>query len=429
MPGKIRTFIQHQFEKLSMIESLIYACVVLLSFMLPLSKIPVPGTIGILFVLSVIRAVQQKGNSLKKPGFVSVLLVGLYVVYIAGIIYSANRASALFDLEVKLSFLIIPLIFVLAGKNIFTEKRIQTIKLVFVCGALFSTFANLLHSTYLSMHAYFTLDNYMYNRLSWGFHPSYAALYMNIAILILFLYLIRRWDTFKTRTKVIFSVTILYFFVFNIFLNSKMGIIMSALTLLILLVYMVVTKRKFVLGFISLAVFILATVVIMKWTPYISNRLVSAWQSFISYNQTGTHQNDGTTSRLQVWHYASQVAIKNIPAGVGTGDVRSALNAAYIENGFVDGAAMNLNAHNQFLQTWVAIGIPGLSILALIIISLFFSGAKKKNIYILIFTLVLLGNFLVESMLETQAGVIFTIFFLCLYDMGERKTQERSGGI
>jgi O-antigen ligase len=425
MLGKIRKFIEQQFAQLSMLESLIYAFVFLLSFLLPLSKVPVPAMIGILFILSVIRTIQQKGKYLQKPGLASLLLIGLYVGYIAGLSYSSDTARGLFDLEVKLSFLIIPVIFILAGKNIFTEKRIQTLKLVFVCGALISSLVNLLHGTYLSMNAYFTLDNYMYNRLSWGFHPSYAALYMNMAILILTLYLISQWDKLKISTKILFCFTILYFFVFVIFLNSKMGILMSGLTILLLLVYMVIKKRKFWLGLISLTMLILVTFIIMKWTPYISTRLVSSWQSFISYNQNGVHQNDGTTYRLQIWHYASQVAIKNSPAGVGTGDVKSELNAAYLENGFADGAAMNLNAHNQFLQTWIGIGLPGLCILALIFITLFISGIKNRNAYILIFTIMLLGNNLVESMLETQAGVIFTVFFICLFDMGERKNAKK----
>ena len=428
MPTKFRESINLHMAQLSRIESLLYAVMILLCLLLPLSKTPVPLIMVVLFVLSIVRTVQQKGNNILKPGLTTVCLMVLYIIYVAGLIYTSDLSRGFFDLEVKLSFLVVPLIFILSGKNIFNEQRVQTLKLVFVAGALISTFVNLLHATYISLNEYFTFDNYMYNRLSWGFHPSYAALYLNVSILILFLFLIRNWEKLKIRIKILLSVIILYFFVHIIFLNSKMGIIMSGLTLLVLLIYLVISKRKYLLGLLSLAVFLLVSVLILKFTPYISSRLASAWEAFISYSETGTHQNDGTTNRLQVWHYASQVAIKNLPEGVGTGDVRSALNTAYIENGFVNGAAMNLNAHNQFLQTFVAIGLPGLCILVLIIMSLFYSGIKKKNIYILIFSLVLLGNFLVESMLETQAGVIFTIFFICLYDMGERKNSTEIKG-
>jgi hypothetical protein len=44
---------------------------------------------------------------------------------------------------------------------------------------------------------------------------------------------------------------------------------------------------------------------------------------------------------------------------------------------------------------------------------------QKSGIYVL-FAILIILNFLVESMLQTQAGVIFYVFFISLFLLSER---------
>jgi O-antigen ligase len=70
-----------------------------------------------------------------------------------------------------------------------------------------------------------------------------------------------------------------------------------------------------------------------------------------------------------------------------------------------------LNAHNQYLQTTVALGVIGLLVLILILLLPALQAYRQNNFPYFVF-LVLLGfNLLFESMLETQAGVVFYAFF------------------
>ena len=76
-----------------------------------------------------------------------------------------------------------------------------------------------------------------------------------------------------------------------------------------------------------------------------------------------------------------------------------------------------LNAHNQYLQTFLGLGIPGL-LLLLSFLLVPFSLAwkkKKKNFPYMAFILIVLLNFLVESMLEARAGTNFIALFNCLF--------------
>ena len=70
-----------------------------------------------------------------------------------------------------------------------------------------------------------------------------------------------------------------------------------------------------------------------------------------------------------------------------------------------------LNAHNQFIQTFISIGVLGfLTLLASIIIPMIYA-IKRNNMIYVFFLLLFFINILVESMLENQAGVVFYAFF------------------
>jgi O-antigen ligase len=417
------SFPQH-FASLDLFEKLLFIFLALLCFLIPMNKIPVVYVIGCLLFLSTLITLNRKGKNIIKPGPVTLLLIILYLLYVIGMIYTSVWEKGLFDLQIKLSFVMFPAIFMFSSKNLYSKTGIRTLKFIFVSGAIAGTFVSLGHALYISLTTYFTFDHFMYNELSWSFHPSYHAMYLTIAIIILFVHLINQWDEIKTLTKLSIAFIILYFFVFIIFLNSKAGMILAPLSILILLIYLVVSKRKYILGIVALVAVIIVSVFVLNRTPYITSRFVSFFSVISSGQANPSSTGDGTSNRVLAWKCAEHVALENLPMGVGTGDVRATLNPCYLENGFQEGAELKLNAHNQFLQTTVAIGLPGLITLLLIFIIFIVQGIRKRNVYILLFTLVLLGNFLVESMLETQAGVVFITFFICLYDMAERRSDN-----
>ena len=73
-----------------------------------------------------------------------------------------------------------------------------------------------------------------------------------------------------------------------------------------------------------------------------------------------------------------------------------------------------LNAHNQFLQTFIGTGIIGFLLLLSITLGAIIKGFINKNYLLILFSLLMILNFLVESMLQAQAGFIFFVFFFCI---------------
>ena len=73
-----------------------------------------------------------------------------------------------------------------------------------------------------------------------------------------------------------------------------------------------------------------------------------------------------------------------------------------------------LNAHNQFLQTFIGTGLLGFALLLMMTVGGLIYGFVKRNYILILFSVLMIFNFLVESMLQAQAGFVFFVFFFCL---------------
>jgi O-antigen ligase len=91
--------------------------------------------------------------------------------------------------------------------------------------------------------------------------------------------------------------------------------------------------------------------------------------------------------------------------------VIQALIEIFKENNIKKALQLRSNAHNQFLQTFITLGIIGFLILSLSLILPAYYTFRHKHFLYLLFLIIVSINFLVESMLETQAGVVFYAFF------------------
>ena len=67
------------------------------------------------------------------------LFTGLYFVYLMGLLYTSNMEYARFDIQVKLSLLVFPILFATIDGWIFSFLRINYIFLTYIAGCLAAT--------------------------------------------------------------------------------------------------------------------------------------------------------------------------------------------------------------------------------------------------------------------------------------------------
>jgi O-antigen ligase len=386
----------------------------LLAFIMPLQK-TVFTWVLVAFVVFWIGSgelkikVQSLNHNIKSLLF----FISFYFLYILGLIYTSNMASGIFDLQIKVCLFVFPFVFFSISKKIV----LKPILLSFIAGC----FVSFLICICVAFYKYFLTHKtggFYYNELSMTFHPSYLSMYVDFAIACLISF------EFDRRKNTLFYpryFSIILIFIFSVFvglLSSKMGIIVFILIFLFSITILILKYHKIKIGLGIITLCLIITSTFLYFNPYIYDRFDTARKSFLGQYHDPV---DGTYNREHIWESGISIIMKNTLIGVGTGDTKDELLNEYLRTNLKDAYDKRLNAHNQFIQTFISIGILGFLILLALFIVPFIFAWKKKNWLFILFTTIVFVNFLVESMLETQAGVVFFAFFNTLLFLDLKK--------
>lgn len=329
----------------------------------------------------------------------------LYFVYLAGLIYSSNMEYGLHDLETKLSILICPVVF-LISRDI-DPKSIRKILLAFVVGCL-AAFLTCLLIVFIN-DGVSDPGNFLYTKLSYFIHAGYFSMYISFAICIVLFFL--KAKLYKSNLQMFGWISlIVFFFIAQVMLSSKTGLISSVLIFIIAGGYIIFEKRKIIFGVSIILCAILFVAVAINKIPMLESRM-QTMQQVNDIAHVDKASTESSAARLLIWSASFDIIKENYLAGVGTGDVKDVLMIKYKEKEMTGAYEHELNAHNQYLQTFIALGIVGFSVLLVnLMVPLLYSFKGKKYLYVFFLALIIF-NFMTESMLETQAGVIFYAFF------------------
>lgn len=374
--------------------------IALIAFTLPLNKSLVPLLILLCLCIWLIEGnFKEKLQTFKKPLFIA--CISFYMLHVFGLIYTFNIKTGTFDLEQKLAFLIFPMLFFSVK---LPAKDHTTVLKTFITGCILAgliCLANAAYKYYVSAET----DSFFYSTFSAIMHSSYFAMYLNFGVALL---LFNKEVLQNKRYKVI---VILFFSGLIILLSSKSGILSLGLVLFCKIVSDIVIYKKYLRASMIIMVSGISIVMLYNFYPKLFVRLRQMHVSLTS----NANEFDTTGSRVAIWKNAVSIISENLLFGVGTGDVKDALKNEYAQKGETKLLEKKLNAHNQYLQTFIALGLPGIFALTVIIGIILFYSLKSNQWDGAVFTLIVALNLLFESMLETQAGVIFIAFFAMFY--------------
>lgn len=343
-----------------------------------------------------------------------IYLAAFFVAHWIGLWNTTNTSFAFMDIGMKASFIIFPILFIIFP----IQVSWRNFKKAFIYGALASILIAFTVATinYLENGKLWMMrDKY----LAHWMHRSYWSAYLNIALL----FLLQEWLNAK-RFKLLYLFPIVLFIVTIILLGSKIMLLGMVIVIFAVLFNWIWKTKSYLLG---LSVFVSGTAIIASifyFTPSVGNRFKGTIETFSKPKEIDVTSTESNVSRILMWETAIELIKENPISGVGTGDIKDALKQRNIEKGYTGVAEANLNAHSQFLNTQLALGILGsLSLLFIFISSLAiknkiinnYSFEKSLIISLLLFSL------LVESFLEIQAGIIPFAFFISVFGIRQRE--------
>jgi len=395
-------------------QKVFYFLCLILVFMMPVFGRILPLIIGLMFLNWLIegRYITVFRNLFREKKRIWILsFSAFYFLYCIGLLYSKNMEYGKFDLQVKLSLFAFPLMFSTIDPGLFSRKNTFILLKTFLGGCVAGSLLFYGHALFNPSPAD-EYGSFYYSNLSWFFHPSYLAMYFSFAISILAYFLLEDTKGKNRYKAALYVFLVFYFLVFIILLSSKAAILGVITTALFWISILIFKKRRWKTALGTLLITILSFYAGLKIFPFATERIAQAKESFQSnIAKAEDLAKKSTSDRISIWKASSEIIRKHMLYGVGTGDVKDELLKEYKIENVTEGFQKKLNAHNQYVQTFVALGIIGfLLLLGMLVLPAWMSIRLEHYLYfsfLLIFGL----NIGVESMFETQAGVVFYAFF------------------
>ncbi len=383
-----------------------------LLFLLSLITIPFSSNTNAIFVLSftgfniwICFKTDTVSPEFRKFCIANMLFT---ISFLIGLINTKDLHNALKTIEARYPIIIFPMLLLLTGKLWNTNLIIRLL----ICFALTTTGCGLIIQISLLKDLIANnepLSFFFYWRYSGAdlsqrinIHPTYLSMCVLLSIGILYEFLILKRTT---RTKSIVGVVLITYLVILIFhLASRISLVALILVAVVLLIQALVRygrKSVLVLIPITLACFLLFNLEIFAIKSRLENPI-----GFGGLFLSGSIPTTGGDRHIVAWYASLEIIRENFLFGVGSGDVKSSLNAVYKSIDAPDLVELNLNSHNQYLGAFLENGMGGIITLLILFLYGLFDLGLKKNLY-LIFIVIIVTISLAENILDRQIGAVF----------------------
>jgi O-antigen ligase len=350
--------------------------------------------------------VRARLMSTKSISFWIILYFGFTLI---GVTWASHSALGFESVTRKLSFLLVPVVFALGHNRLSLQGWLKwildTMSLITIGLLFYAVFKSIIHPE--DNHwAYFFESEF-----SAFIHRSYWATYCAIAAAWALNNLLH--DDVQNRLSHAGHLFLLT--VSTILTVSKAGIIILFVLFLIVTLSYALTSGK--LKYVASVVILFFAMILLFFCafPRVVNRFKQIPLALSDVRLTDNVEVESNTARLIMWSTAINVIKENLWIGSGTGSVKETLQDQNLLLGNSGVAAKKLDAHNQFLNCTVELGIIGLILFLIPIIQFIYYGLANHNWPALIMVVSFVLTMLFESFLETQAGIIPYCILTCLF--------------
>lgn len=340
---------------------------------------------------------------------ITLVFAGFYLITVLSYLNSENHAASIKEMVLKLPFLIFP---VILGSIDWTYFRIRVVLIWFVSVVFlvslycfFYTYFHIFKPDLFDMNAIMAHDWAYFSFIlpnAIDIHPVYFSLFLATSLLIIY-FLVKNNNLYNPWKAFIPGFILSFYFLAYMALLSSRTSLFALLFVFVAWVTMDLWNKgyaKFILIFWFLILILFGGLYLNF--PYFRGKL----DNF-----------SGVSTRSQIWTSAYQVIRDNFIFGTGTGDVKENLRAAYRAEGFQEGLNETYNAHNQYIQTTVALGVIGLFALLSVFWRIARDSIDNYNMLALSFLCFFSICCLTEALLSRQHGVAAFCFFTCFFPL------------
>jgi O-antigen ligase len=352
----------------------------------------------------------------KKSGFRSLftienlVLASVFLVNLAGIIYSADKNEAVKDLERQLAIVLFPVLFSLLELDLarYRKKVLQWVGVacVFTILYLYADAVRIILYNHLPIKTLFSkaFINHNFSQPI-GLHATYFSMYAALSLAV-FLQLFLEEKKNNYRFLYLAATGILLAGLLQL---ASRSVLIATILLVIPGFTFLISGRKLQLKFLVTALLLLLV------TLFGITRIDSFKKRYI-----GDFRNDLTQAsinnellepRILRWHYALELISESPVIGHGSGAEKRILKEIYFENKLYNSYLNELNAHNQYLSFSLKTGIAGLAIFLITLFYGFRVAWRNRDIILAAFMIIITIVSFSENILDVNKGIFFYAFF------------------
>ena len=326
-------------------------------------------------------------------------VLAYWLVYLISMLYSLDTATAWTVVSRKAVLLIFPLCFLLTDTTYLTPRHLRGLGyalLAAVCG-VFIYFAYKALSSVSDGTSWVVVTGERFDAR----HHSYYALYAVVALCFVYSEIADRWKETKWWLRGLLIVSVPMLLLYILLVNSRAGVLAMILLLCCCLLYQAVARRRWLP--------VLLVGALLVGGVYGMTHLLPGHKNRLGDTMAALKQGKEGDVRARITHSAVHAFSEQPVIGYGAGDYGDVLKEQfYIDDEGVVGRLFN--AHNQYMETLLAVGIVGMiPFLAFLLLPVILGVYKRsRNGFTLaICASMVLLNLVFESMLERQMGLLF----------------------
>lgn len=381
--------------------------------------VPKLSAITILLLVVIVIAGYIRKELVWKMSAINMLFVALYLAYVIGSFFTHDWSIAGRYLEYKMALLLLPLLLSVKSKSGLSLQLPVT-------GLILATIA-------LSVKGWINaMDCFDFHAQSSGWirycftstfispvhHPTYFAGFLLIGFIGAVKGYKEKWKGFGLVPVLAYCTLAVVMYMLCLALS---GILFLFLLGGLWIIYMIYKRfGKIAAGAVILA-FPLIIWLISAAVPFLKEELGAVKSELAAYTDNPSDYLDqfkgkhlqGNQERLILWTITGGLMAEH-PFGVGTGNVDEYLDRELDKQGFHTMVELDLNPHNQYLQTGFEIGFAGTAILIALFVAGIVYSVRRKSWLMFAIVAGLAFNALFESMFQRQSGIVFYSFWIPL---------------
>lgn len=309
------------FAKLMPYQKAEFALMLILAFSIPFYWYVAQILEIVLMTCAIFKIIIQQKFQFNKTQlqwkWVYIIFMLTWLATLCGMIYTQNAEEGWMAVTKKLGFFLFPLIFLLSDMSYLTKDRIRAvfcsmtigILVIFLTNIIWAAIDVIFNGCDISRFFDKELMKLYYVRQFHQFHHSYMSMYATLAFAFCY---IESFNQKETKARISYIIAAVMLAAFIILCNSRAGIVILALEIIILLAWTFFAKKETKAGIVIGAIILIIGGSAIKLLPEGMSRITETLKTI-------TSQNTNDRRLVQFVGY-KQVLKDNWLFGVGTGD-------------------------------------------------------------------------------------------------------------